>query len=175
MPGSPIHLVQRFFDVLGSKPLTADERLSIDKLLGAEMAIAFFEQGNADQRHGYVAAEHVRRHAPDRQDLQQAAALHDVGKRHARLGIIGRSVASVLILMGMPLSDRMAIYRDHGPRAAAELERLGAPQLVIDFARHHHGERPSSISRDDWSLLQLADQPAKAQKSSDSQISSQER
>ena len=125
-----------------------------------------------DQRHGYDAADFVRRQAPSHTDLQVAAALHDVGKRHAELGVIGRSIASILILLKTPLTTRMALYRDHGASAAIELEKLEAPQLVIDFARHHHAERPNTIDTDEWALLQAADQPPKAQKSPNAQITS---
>lgn len=86
-----------------------------------------------------------------------AALLHDIGKRHARLGIVGRSVASALILLGLPLTGRMAAYRDHGLAAARELADLGAPSLVIDFALHHHGRRPATIDDDTWDVLVAAD------------------
>jgi putative nucleotidyltransferase with HDIG domain len=90
-----------------------------------------------------------------------AALLHDIGKRHARLGLIGRSVASVLILLGLPLGQRMRTYRDHGMVAARELVGLSLPSLVVDFAMHHHGRRPPTIDPGIWDALIHADQPAK--------------
>jgi hypothetical protein len=35
--------------------------------------------------------------------------------------------------------------------------------MIVDFARAHHGERPVSISRAHWELLQSADQPPKTE------------
>jgi hypothetical protein len=46
---------------------------------------------------------------------------------------------------------------EHGPAGAVELDILGAEPIVVDFARHHHGERPDSISKEDWAVLQEAD------------------
>jgi hypothetical protein len=48
-------------------------------------------------------------------------------------------------------------YLEHGQAGALELDILGAEPIVVDFARHHHGGRPDSISEDDWTLLQAAD------------------
>lgn len=94
-------------------------------------------------------------------DVTMAALLHDVGKRHSGLGIVGRSVASVLILLGLPLTERMQAYRDHGMVAARELAGLAVPSLVVDFAIHHHGQRPPTIDAADWEVLVAADRPAK--------------
>lgn len=94
--------------------------------------------------------------------MVRAALLHDVGKRHAGLGPIGRSIASILIGLGGPLTRRMVSYRDHGPVAAEELDDLRCEQVVVDFARNHHAERPDSIARATWDILLKADGPAKA-------------
>jgi hypothetical protein len=88
-----------------------------------------------------------------------AAVMHDSGKRHARLGILGRTIASLLIKAGAPLTPRMRLYRDHGLIAAKDLSALGAPGLAIDFALHHQGDRPASIPQHTWDMLVQADQP----------------
>jgi hypothetical protein len=48
-------------------------------------------------------------------------------------------------------------YLEHGHAGAVELNILGAEPIVVDFARHHHGERPDSISVEDWTVLQASD------------------
>lgn len=134
----------------------------MEEWLTAEAAEIFFAQDDSDQRHGYHAALSVVARGIKDRDVIMAALLHDVGKRHAHLGIIGRSIASVLILAGLPLTGRMTTYRDHGLVAARELGALGMPSLVIDFAMHHHGERPPTITSDIWDVLVAADRAPKA-------------
>lgn len=87
----------------------------------------------------------------------QAAVLHDLGKRHAGFGIIRRTLAGVMEALRVTPSGAFALYTGHGPLGADELSELGAPKLVIDFARSHHSERPETISPDDWALLQASD------------------
>lgn len=129
--------------------------------LTPEMADLFFAQDDADQRHSYNAALTVVASGVSDSDLVVAALMHDVAKRHARLGAVGRSVASVLIALNGPLSDRMTAYRDHGMIGARELGAIGAPALAIDFALHHQGGRPTTIEPDVWDLLIAADEPPK--------------
>lgn len=161
MPGSPAHLVQRFFDVLFARALTGAEREDVTDVLGPELATLFFAQSKADQRHGYHAACTVRAAGVQSKDVVIAATMHDIGKRHARLGVIGRVLASLMILLRLPLPSRFAAYRDHGVVGAKELADVGAPGIAIDFALHHHGERPRSIDEDTWRILVAADQPPK--------------
>lgn len=159
VPGSRfIHLAARFFDVLAARPLTPSEQSEVAGLLAndAERSM-FWDQSRADQRHGWSAARRVRSVRPDRADLVRAALLHDVGKRHARLGPVGRSLATVQGLFSSSGSSRSARYRDHGRIAARELEQSGAEPLVVAFAGHHHNSRPAGIPQDDWDLLQTAD------------------
>ena len=167
MPGSLSHLARRFIDVLTSQALTSEERDAVDSWLTPELASVFFDQPKADQRHGYHAAATVVASGHDHPDIVVSALLHDVGKRHARLGILGRSVASLLILGDLPLNERMTIYRDHGLIGARELAALGAPALAIDFTMHHHSERPLTIDAGVWEALRSADQAPKARRSND--------
>ncbi len=161
MPGSPVHLTRRFFDVVLARPLTPTERAGVEAWLSPGESELFFAQSHPDQRHGYSAAASVL--AGDQVDpsLVRAAMLHDVGKRHARLGVLGRVLASLLILARIPLSGRFATYRDHGAVGAAEMERLGVEPLVAIFARHHHGDRPDSIDPEAWEVLWQADHTPK--------------
>lgn len=161
MTGTPGHLVGRFFDVLTAKPLTESERLAVMSWLPARFAEVFFAQGDPDQRHGYHAAQSVVAQGFG-DDVIVAALMHDVGKRQSRLGVIHRSLATLMVLLHLPLTRRMAAYRDHGLLAAEELKLLHASSLVVDFARHHHGSRPGSIESRIWDALQVADRPPKA-------------
>ncbi len=129
----------------------------MQSLVGSSLAALFFEQGAADQAHGLESARSVELRAPSRRDLQAAALLHDIGKRHAHLGPIGRSLATLAEALRLPRTPRMRTYLDHGPGAVAELEEAGADRVVVAFARHHHSGRPGEIAAEDWELLLAAD------------------
>ena len=83
---------------------------------------------------------------------------------------MGRTLASLLIRLRLPLSRRARLYRDHGELAARELDQLGCETLVVEFARHHHGDRPETISPATWGLLQLADEPPKTRTTASARI-----
>ena len=161
MPGAPSHLIRRFLEVASARPLSPGERAAVGSWLTPALGDIFFSQQPADQRHGYHAGASVAAAGHRAPDVVTAALMHDVGKRHAGFGVAGRSIASVMILLSLPLSERMVIYRDHGIVAARELARAGAPPLVVDFALHHHGRRPATIAEDVWAALKAADKPAK--------------
>lgn len=156
MPGTWNHLALRLVDVVTAPALDQAERATVRGWLnGPDEETAFFAQKPADQRHGYASARYVASEAPERIDLVRAALLHDVGKRHANLGPISRIFASLFIRLGIPLPPRWRLYRDHGALSAAEL--AGAEEVVVEFARHHHGERPPTIPPDEWDMLVKAD------------------
>jgi len=169
VPGSLSHLALRFFDVLFSKPLTTAEVADIRGLLDPQESEIFFSQPDTDQRHGYHAATTVKA-AGEEGSVARAAVLHDIGKRHAGLGIMGRTLATLSIRLRLPISPKARLYRDHGDIAARELEALGCESLVIDFARHHHGERPMTIPQGVWDLLLRADEPPKTRSAARSRI-----
>lgn len=154
----PLHLAGRFLDVTLARPLRPGEQAEVAALLrtDAERSM-YWDQPRADQRHGLAAARLVRSARPGRTDLVRAALLHDVGKRRARLGPMGRSLATVLGRLGIGGPARFVDYLDHGRIAGRQLDRAGAEPLVVAFALHHHGERPEEIPREDWDLLQAAD------------------
>ena len=158
MPGSAGHLIRRFFDVIKARPLTEGELETVtDWLTKAELDL-FLSQPVPDQRHGYEAGQHIVASGVTTVEVISAAAVHDIGKRHAHLGVFGRSAASVLILAELDsLWSRARTYRNHGDIAAEELATAGSSRLSVEFARHHHGRRPDSIEPNIWDLLVAAD------------------
>jgi len=161
--GSWWHLFRRFLEVATAKRLNESELVFIDSLLDNRVErTLFFGQARADRRHAFQAAQKMSLLAPERRDLARAALLHDVGKRHARLGIFGRSAASTLAKLRLHPPGRLAEYLDHGRLGANDLDEAECEAVVTGFARHHHDLRPDSISRADWALLELADSPGKA-------------
>ena len=156
MPGDWRHLGRRFFSALRAGPLNESETASLTALLDpAEMAL-FVEQPRIDQRHGLESMMFAAERTGD-QDVLRAATLHDIGKRHAGLGVPGRVLASICLKLRIPVRGRFRMYRDHGPIGAAELQRIGSPQITVEYARHHHGHRPGSVPEHTWSLLSEAD------------------
>ncbi len=156
MSGRWGHLARRFLWSLRVAPLAPPEREEVAGWLSGGVLAAFLEQSDADQRHGLDAARLVAA-AGGRDELVVAALVHDIGKRHARLGPIGRSLASVLAMLRLPTPGRLGAYLDHGRRGAEELAMLGLPVPVVDFARWHHTDRPENFPPAEWALLSAAD------------------
>jgi hypothetical protein len=151
------HLSHRFFEVLGARRLDDAETALAREWLGSDLWPLFDSQQISDQRHGFNAGKKLAGTA--RRDLVVAAMLHDVGKVDSSLGVIGRTIATVLMALGVLMTARMRRYRDHGLLGAMKLEAAGAPSIAVLFARHHQGERPESIQKDDWDTLIWADEP----------------
>jgi hypothetical protein len=157
MTPTPSHLVRRFFGVLRAGPLAPLEQAEVARLLRPAERDLFWAQPHADQRHGLESARAVAARRPEREDLARAALLHDVGKRHAALGAVARSLATTLGFLHLPLPARYAAYLEHGPAGAADLEAAGAEGIVVAFARHHHIGRPEDFDATDWADLCRAD------------------
>lgn len=157
MNGGPGHLVRRFFGVLRAAPLRPEEQAWVASLLRPAESALFWGQAPADQRHGFACGRTVRAAAPGRDDLTRAALLHDVGKRHAGLGALGRSLATALASLRLPARGRLAVYLAHAAAGAADLAAAGAEPVVVAFARHHHDSRPEDMAAADWDLLCRAD------------------
>jgi hypothetical protein len=153
------HLVRRFLWSLRAKPLSPREQAEVDGLLRESERALFWGQPAVDQRHGLEGARRTLRSRPGDRTVARAALLHDVGKRHAGLGTLGRSLASGVKLLGLE-PNRWRPYYDHGVIGADELRRLGAEDLVVEWARRHpSSRRPSSIDDADWHTLKQADDP----------------
>ena len=151
------HLTRRFFGSLAARRPTSSEQSFVAGLLSDPEAEVFWSQPLADLAHAVRSAQSVARAAPGRVDLTRAALLHDVGKRLSGIGTMRRSMATALSLARLPTPRRMTSYLEHARLGAEELEGLGCEDLVVQFARHHHGIRPAHIAADDWDILLEAD------------------
>jgi hypothetical protein len=157
LPRYARHLVVRFFGALTARPLRPAEQDEVAGLLRPEEARLFFRQSAADQRHALEVARRVRVTLADDAEALTAALLHDVGKIESGLGPVARSLATLAELFRLPLPPRWRSYREHGPRGAARLERIGACRLAVDFARHGSGARPAGVDEARWAALVDAD------------------
>lgn len=156
-PGGLAHLARRFFGYLRARPLDPDEQQRVADALPGHLAPLFWAQQAADQRHAFDCFAFVTARAPQRPDLAEAALLHDVGKARSRLGVVGRTAASLLALAGLARPGRLTSYLDHGPLGAADLRSAGADPLTVAFAAGHHGPCPEQFDTADWELLRAAD------------------
>ena len=152
------HLSRRFFEVAQAAPLSSDELSQVEEWLDPPLLDLFRSQQDVDQRHGFDAAGRILQQAPDRRDLLAGALLHDVAKRHANLGAVGRTLATVAGAVGTVPLRAWSVYLDHAALGAAELEAAGADQLTVSFTRHQDGPRPADIDAESWRLLRLGDQ-----------------
>jgi hypothetical protein len=157
MPGSWLHLAKRFFGSIDVHDLDATEIQVIRDLVSSREFALFMEQQPLDRRHGFESAQYAIG-AGATNDVVRAAALHDVAKRHARLGVVGRVIASVCIKLGIPVRGRVETYRRHGQIGAEELERAGSPPIVVEYTRSHHGVAPPGFDPAVWGLLSAADE-----------------
>lgn len=164
MPGSWLHLGRRFTISLGVRALTPHELDVLSAVLTEAEVALFGRQSDLDQRHGYQSAVFAQ-NAGGSPEMVRAAALHDIGKRHAGLGVVGRVVASIVIKLGLPTRRRIDLYRRHGQLGAAELLEIGSPDLVVTYTRHHHDARPTSFDARTWGLLTAADEATERSRS----------
>lgn len=156
-----LHLARRFFGWWrAGRPGPATQSWIAERLEPAQARL-FWEQAAQDQAHAAAAAAYVAQRQPDRADLIAAALLHDVGKAVSRLGPFRRSLATALRWARVPMTRRMSAYLDHGPIGADMLERSGAAEMAILFARWHtRAEPPAGVSPTEWALLREADRAA---------------
>lgn len=151
------HLARRFFSFATALPLSIEESDNARSLLGdEELSDLFFAQPAADQRHGYDAGSWLAaRDMP--MWMVQAGMLHDIGKRHARMGRWGRATTTALGWVGVVPRGRMSIYTAHGPIGAKELGASGADARIVAYTAHHHDGRPPELTDAEWNQLDEAD------------------
>jgi hypothetical protein len=150
------HLIKRFFGVLTTRRLSPAEQAWVNQVLRKDLAGLFWEQPAIDQRHSYQVARRTEAVLGDHPAALTAALLHDVGKRHSRAGVVGRSLATVLDVLRLPMPPDWRDYRDHERIGSAELAELGADPLTVAFAA---GQRPDpdTVKTRVWDALVAAD------------------
>ena len=152
------HLSRRMRGSLGARPLTPREETEVAALLPEySLARLFWDQPVMDQRHALESARAVLAGRPGDRALARVALLHDVGKRHARLGVPGRVIATVLAMLRLPAPGRLGRYLDHARLGAEDLAGAEADPHVIAYARHQDGDRPVEFDADSWRALKAAD------------------
>jgi hypothetical protein len=147
-----LHLARRFFGYISADPPTSDELDTVRTHLNPGLFDLFVMMSHQDQRHAIEVAQRI-----DRDELVEAALLHDVGKSVVRLGAVGRSCATIAGALPLPLPGSWELYLKHGEIGGSMLERSGAGPLTVAFARFHPGAPPAGISSEDWHALERAD------------------
>jgi hypothetical protein len=130
--------------------------------LSAEERRLWAAQPAADRAHSLAVARRVAPHeersaaVPEAERWVVAAALlHDVGKAEASLGVLGRSVATLVELAGVRRAPgRLGRYLHYPERGAARLAAAGSDARVVAWAREHHrapeqwsGAVPEAVAR----------------------------
>jgi hypothetical protein len=154
----PMHLVRRFFRALRPGPPAARDVAWVEGILEpAELAL-WRELPNHDRRYSIRMARLVEAGLAHTEYAGQkhwlaVALLHDVGKLDAGLGVVGRSVATVLgAVAGRARVDgwmsasgfrlRTATYLHHDVRGAARIRAAGGRDEAARWAlAHHHRDR----------------------------------
>lgn len=159
-PPSPSHLrhlAGRALASLRSRPLSPREESEVAGLVDGELARLFWAQPAMDQRHALEAARTVFALRPGDTAAARAALMHDIGKRHSGLGVIGRTLATLFALLRVPAPGRLGTYLDHARLGADDLAAAGAEPMVVAYARHQDGDRPEAIPTAVWRVLKAAD------------------
>ncbi|MPY93760.1 MAG: HD domain-containing protein [Acidimicrobiia bacterium] len=135
------HLARRFCWTLRATPPTAeDEAWACARLRPGEAAL-WQAQHPLDRRHTVAVAHRVVATAGPGAPpwVLSAALLHDVGKAEAPMGVLGRTVATVLELVGARTAPgKLGRYLAYSERGAELLAEVGSDPEVVAWAREHH-------------------------------------
>jgi len=145
-----VHLARRFVRTLRpGPPSRADEAWVASVLTPVELDL-WARLPNHDRRYSIRVARRVQRdldgteYAEDGRWLA-AALLHDVGKLDASLGVVGRSLATVVGAVRPSVrqsSGRFGRYLRHDEIGAAMLRAAGGREEAVEWAgAHHHRDR----------------------------------
>jgi hypothetical protein len=154
----PLHLARRFLRALWPGRPRAQDVAWVESVLEPAELELWRELPNHDRRYSIRMARLVEAGLADTEYAGQArwfavALLHDVGKLDAGLGVVGRSVATVIgALAGTARIDRWtsatgfrlrtATYLHHDERGAARIRAAGGREEAARWAlAHHHRDR----------------------------------
>jgi hypothetical protein len=154
----PLHLARRFFRALWPGPPRARDVAWVEGILEPPELALWRQLPNHERRYSIRVAKNVvvrlggTPYAGESPWLA-AALLHDVGKLDARLGVIGRSLATVVGAVagrarverwasGAGFRLRVANYLRHDEQGAERIRAAGGRDEAARWAfAHHHRER----------------------------------
>ena len=167
------HYVRRFFTSLSRRPPSPADEQWVTSIVPAPELALFTRLSNTDRRHLISSARGMERAlGPDDDPVWiRVSLLHDVGKFDARLGVLGRVLATILAITvgdervrswaGRPgWRGRLGTYQNHDEIGAAQIRAVGGPEAAAVWSElHHHPERfaSSSIPMDVLHRLDAAD------------------
>jgi len=104
------HLVRRFFTSLSNRPPASNDIAWVnEQLLTSEFEL-WCRMKPHDQRHSIeVARRFIELHLTFSRDEVAAALLHDIGKVHSELGVMGRVIATIV----GPKGEKFRRYHEH--------------------------------------------------------------
>lgn len=149
-----------------SARVAPEESRMAAQVLGPTLAPLFIELPVNDQRHGLdVLTTVFELERQPSQLLQQAALIHDIGKREARFSVLDRSltvslkalsprVLAAWLRLRPNFARRFQIYDEHARIGAERVKRSGANELAAVLAEHHSPQPKLEVTRQ----LQRADQ-----------------
>jgi hypothetical protein len=154
----PLHLVRRFFRALWPGPPRPRDTAWVEAVLEPAELGLWRELPNHDRRYSIRVARDVEGRLAGTEYAGQsrwlgAALLHDVGKLDAGLGVVGRSVSTVMgAVAGSARVNRWASasgfrrraaqYLRHDERGAARIRAVGGRDEAARWAlAHHHRDR----------------------------------
>lgn len=131
---APWHLVKRFVGNITAAPLTLVERSEVVAVLLPTEYRLFEQFSVADQRHALHVLRRFDSFAPGAPVfVRRAALLHDIGKVEARLGTIGRVVATVV----GPRTPAFRRYHQHEELGLQLLRDAGSDSLTLEVLTPH--------------------------------------
>ena len=142
------HLVRRFRASVRPRPLAASDVAFVRDTLRPEELVCWERLGPADRAESVATGRALVAGLDAAGEKIEprwvaAALLHDVGKAATGLGVIGRSVATVVATVAGPrrartLPGAFGRYVNHDELGAETLRAAGARAEVVAWAAAHH-------------------------------------
>lgn len=167
--------IKQVWWALVARPLNAEDRELVKKLLSSAEEELFYRFSVNDQNHSIRVVRYNINHNHNNQSLLKASLLHDIGKiKTGRLSIIDRSVAVAIKAIFPDLShswgqgeiakasrfQRPSIVRaQHATWGAEMTKAVGGDPLTVSLIRRHQDSLNEIVTEEDrlLSALQIAD------------------